>query len=179
MVTVYATRNTEYHLRGDICVAVRDRGTLAWLDASRVLGQRVTCMVVSVRGRLRKHALSSRIGSCLWFDSIQAMTSSIRLIRPATSDEVAEHPPLQRTESPASPASAASPVPTRPVPLVRRADEWLETLPAASRRVLEDARSQRPTWPSAARDEAVVLRPVIGVGAPRRPPAPPSGETRL
>ncbi|MBX3250707.1 MAG: hypothetical protein KF901_26245 [Myxococcales bacterium] len=178
MVTVYATRNTEYHLRGDLCVAVRDRETLAWASSSQVLGQRVTCMVVSIRGQLRRHTLSPRIGSSLWFESVQAMTSSIRVIRPATSEEVAAYPSLA---GPARAERALEDGLTPPVPLlVRRTDQWLEQLPPASRQVLEEARSTEPAWSSPSRTPSVVLRPVIDVGAPpRRPLPPPSGETRL
>jgi len=36
----YVTRNTEYHLRGNTCVAVRDRRTGMWLEQHRALGTR-------------------------------------------------------------------------------------------------------------------------------------------
>lgn len=94
METVYATRNTEYHLRGDLCVAVRDRRTGEWLSSHESLGHKVTCMVAAVRGEWRKHALSPRVGSCLWFDGVQVTTGSIRVIRPATPHEVAQYPLL-------------------------------------------------------------------------------------
>jgi hypothetical protein len=36
----YVTRNTEYHLRSNVCVAVRDRRTGLWLEQHRALGTR-------------------------------------------------------------------------------------------------------------------------------------------
>lgn len=38
---VFITRNTEYHLRQDICVAVRDRRSGDWLGAHLAVKQRV------------------------------------------------------------------------------------------------------------------------------------------
>ena len=38
---VYVTRNTEYHLRKDQCVAVRDRRSGEWLRAHLALKQRI------------------------------------------------------------------------------------------------------------------------------------------
>ncbi len=38
---VLVTANTEYHMRGDVCVAVRDLGTNAWLGAHEALGARL------------------------------------------------------------------------------------------------------------------------------------------
>ncbi|MBX3250868.1 MAG: hypothetical protein KF901_27060 [Myxococcales bacterium] len=49
--------------------------------------------------------------------------------------------------------------PALPLPLVRRADRWLEELPEAARRVLEEARALRPSWPLQERAEGVVLVP--------------------
>lgn len=38
----FVTRNTEYHFRGDTCVAVRDRTSGAWVDAHLALSRRLT-----------------------------------------------------------------------------------------------------------------------------------------
>ncbi len=35
------TRNTEYHLKGDVCVAVRDRGTKRWCEGHLAVARRV------------------------------------------------------------------------------------------------------------------------------------------
>jgi hypothetical protein len=39
---MYVTRNTEYHFRGSVCVAVRDRTTGRWLDAHLAVNRRLT-----------------------------------------------------------------------------------------------------------------------------------------
>lgn len=38
---VFVTRNTEYHVRKDVCVAVRDRRSGEWLRAHLALRQRI------------------------------------------------------------------------------------------------------------------------------------------
>lgn len=49
--------------------------------------------------------------------------------------------------------------PPLPIPLVRRADAWIDELPEAARRVLLEARAARPSWPLVERAEGAVLRP--------------------
>ncbi len=39
---MYVTRNTEYHFRGEVCVAVRDRKTGRWLDSHLAVNRRLT-----------------------------------------------------------------------------------------------------------------------------------------
>lgn len=39
---VYVTRNTEYHLRRDLCVGVRDRRTGRWLNGHLAHGSRMS-----------------------------------------------------------------------------------------------------------------------------------------
>lgn len=39
---MFVTRNTEYHCRGDVCVAVRDRRSRAWLPSHMALQRRIT-----------------------------------------------------------------------------------------------------------------------------------------
>jgi hypothetical protein len=41
VVTVYITENTEYHLRGRLCVGVLDRASGRFLDDHRALGERL------------------------------------------------------------------------------------------------------------------------------------------
>jgi hypothetical protein len=38
---MYVTRNTEYHFRGDRCVAVRDRRTGRWLDSHLAMDRKL------------------------------------------------------------------------------------------------------------------------------------------
>ncbi len=74
---------------------------------------------------------------------------------------------------------AAEPSPPRrtlppplPIPLVRRADAWIDELPEAARRVLLEARAARPSWPLVERAEGAVLRP-----RPRIPSLQPRRES--
>jgi hypothetical protein len=46
---VYVTRNTEYHLRDGVCVAVRDRSSQRWSEGHLALRRRV-------EGAVRAHA---------------------------------------------------------------------------------------------------------------------------
>ena len=46
---MYVTRNTEYHFRDAVCVAVRDRRSGSWLPSHLALHRRVS-------GRVRFHA---------------------------------------------------------------------------------------------------------------------------
>jgi hypothetical protein len=39
---VFVTKNTEYHFRGDLCVAVRDRRSNKWLPSHLAIGRRLS-----------------------------------------------------------------------------------------------------------------------------------------
>jgi hypothetical protein len=39
---MYVTRNTEYHFRGGICVAVRDKRTGQWVQEHQALGRNIS-----------------------------------------------------------------------------------------------------------------------------------------
>jgi hypothetical protein len=39
---VFVTKNTEYHFRGDQCVAVRDRRSSKWLPSHLAIGRRLS-----------------------------------------------------------------------------------------------------------------------------------------
>jgi len=66
---LYVTRNTEYHFRGDRCVAVRDLRTGRWLDAHLAIDR-------TLSGGVRFHAngvavpscASPQVGEALYFD---------------------------------------------------------------------------------------------------------------
>jgi hypothetical protein len=66
--TMYVTRNTEYHLRDGICVAVRDRGTGQWLTGHYALERQLSG---AVRFFPNGHAVPSagrpRVGDALYF----------------------------------------------------------------------------------------------------------------
>lgn len=39
---VFLTKNTEYHFRGELCVAVRDRQSAKWLPSHLAIGRRLS-----------------------------------------------------------------------------------------------------------------------------------------
>ncbi len=39
---MYVTRNTEYYLRGELCLAVKDRRTSEWLSGHLAVGRRLS-----------------------------------------------------------------------------------------------------------------------------------------
>lgn len=80
---IAATRNTEYHLRDRVCIAVRDRRTGRWHSDHPAVGNLVTCMFASVRGGWRPHAFSTRrIGSVMHFGQAPepVTTGAIRVV---------------------------------------------------------------------------------------------------
>ena len=54
---MYVTKNTEYHFRGELCVAVRDRKTGRWLDAHLAVNRRLT-------GGVKFHQNGAAVPSC-------------------------------------------------------------------------------------------------------------------
>lgn len=61
---VFLTRSSEYHVRGRVCLGVRDRRTGAWtLGHPALRGQLAS---VDAQGRLQS-VLTPVIGECLWF----------------------------------------------------------------------------------------------------------------
>ncbi|MDY0060182.1 MAG: hypothetical protein RBU45_10260 [Myxococcota bacterium] len=74
----FVTRNTEYHLRGEICVAVRDRQSGAWLSEHNALGTR---LLGSLARTTHGFALVApgELGSSLWFNQkgLDVVTSSV------------------------------------------------------------------------------------------------------
>lgn len=65
---VYVTRNTEYHLRDDVCVAVRDRGSGAFRDAHIVVRLRLEgCIKITPKGGAAPGPLPAQVGDALLF----------------------------------------------------------------------------------------------------------------
>ncbi len=75
---VFVTRNTEYHLRRDECVAVRDRRTGAWVASHRALHCRIAGGIAFLdTGGLRTSAGSPEVGQSLFFDHVSLVTSPV------------------------------------------------------------------------------------------------------
>lgn len=75
---VYLTKNTEYHLRRDVCVAVRDRCSGAWISNHAALHRRVSgsIEVLDQGGVVVEHGLP-RVGACICFDMQGLVTSRV------------------------------------------------------------------------------------------------------
>lgn len=77
----YVTNNTEYHMRGDMCVAVRNRQTGTWLARHDALGTRLV-------GGLARTAhgfalsLAGEPGASLWFKrkGLDVVTSAVEQV---------------------------------------------------------------------------------------------------
>lgn len=65
---IYVTRNTEYHLRGRVCVGVRDVWTGRWQRQHPALGRELFGAVVTGRDGLEPVA-DPRPGALLWFEN--------------------------------------------------------------------------------------------------------------
>jgi hypothetical protein len=80
---LYVTRNTEYHFRGEVCVAVRDRRTGQWLDAHLAVKRKLTGGVkFHSNGVAVPSCAAPRVGEALYFDEegrelITSLLSSI------------------------------------------------------------------------------------------------------
>jgi hypothetical protein len=84
---MYVTRNTEYHFRGDHCVAVRDRRTGSWLDSHLAVQRKLAGGVrFFENGTAIPSCEPPRIGEALYFDDEgrELITSALSAIeRPA------------------------------------------------------------------------------------------------
>lgn len=64
----FVTRNTEYHCRGDVCVAVRDRRSHTWLASHLALHRRITGGVrLLANGTAIPSCELPRVGEALYF----------------------------------------------------------------------------------------------------------------
>lgn len=66
---VYVTRNTEYHIRRDICVAVRDRETGKWLTSHMALNRRICGGLRFNENGVIPNSGLPQIGESLYFQS--------------------------------------------------------------------------------------------------------------
>lgn len=73
----FITRNTEYHLRDEACVAVRCRNTGAWISDHPALG---TLLAGGLKQTPFGYARGeAEEGTCLWFDAggVDVVTSRV------------------------------------------------------------------------------------------------------
>ena len=90
---VFVTRNTEYHVRRDVCVAVRDRSSGRWLPGHSALHRRVAGALALVdTGGFAVRATLPREGESIVFDGEGTITSPVTAIERPERHIVAEYP---------------------------------------------------------------------------------------
>jgi hypothetical protein len=91
---LYVTRNTEYHFRGEVCVAVRDRRTGRWLDAHLAVQRKLSGGVkFHANGVAVPSCASPQVGEALYFDEEgrELITSLLSGIERPTKQAVATY----------------------------------------------------------------------------------------
>ena len=66
---VFVTRNTEYHVRRNTCVGVRDRESGSWLRAHLALSRHLCGALRFSDGGVTPNAGTPRVGESLYFQS--------------------------------------------------------------------------------------------------------------
>ncbi len=65
---VFVTRNTEYHFRGSLCIAVKDRRSGSWLPSHLAVNRRLTGGVrFQPDGHAVPYPAEPRLGEALFF----------------------------------------------------------------------------------------------------------------
>lgn len=88
---MYVTRNTEYHFRGDRCVAVRDRRTGRWLESHLAMDRRLAGGVRFFdNGTAVPSGESPKVGEALYFgdEGRELITSILASIERPTKEVV-------------------------------------------------------------------------------------------
>jgi hypothetical protein len=91
---VFVTRNTEYHVRKDECVGVRDRRSGEWLRAHLALRSRVSGSIRFNReGGVVPNEGMPKIGDSLFFQAAgrDLVTSSVLAVERPTKDIVGNY----------------------------------------------------------------------------------------
>lgn len=92
---VFVTRNTEYHIRRDLCVAVRDRRSGEWLRAHLALKNRVHGGIrFSRSGGILPNTGAPKVGESLFFHAAgrDLVTSPILSVERPERDVVQAYP---------------------------------------------------------------------------------------
>ena len=88
---IYVTRNTEYHVRHDTCVGVRDRQTGMWLQRHFALNLPVAGAIRFFdTGAMRANPGLPQIGESMYFESMgrDLVTSSVVSVERPAADVV-------------------------------------------------------------------------------------------
>lgn len=91
---VFVTRNTEYHLRAEVCVAVRDRENQAWRGDHPAIGRRLAGVLKHVHGGAIPTLESPRAGHSVYFrrGERDVVTSIVERIERPQRDVVETYP---------------------------------------------------------------------------------------
>jgi hypothetical protein len=92
---VFVTRNTEYHVRRDLCVAVKDRRSGEWLGAHLALRNRVHGGIrFNRKGGVHPNPGTPRIGESLFFHAAgrDLVTSPVLSVERPARDVVVRYP---------------------------------------------------------------------------------------
>jgi hypothetical protein len=71
-LVMYVTRNSEYHLRDNRCVAVRDRQAGRWRMTHSALNQELTGIIRYARGEAYPMLANPEVGDALFFSDGEA-----------------------------------------------------------------------------------------------------------
>lgn len=92
---MYVTRNTEYHFRGERCVAVRDRRTGRWLDSHLAVRRKLAGGVrFYENGTAVPSCEAPQVGEALYFDDAggrELITSILSSIERPSKEVVASY----------------------------------------------------------------------------------------
>ena len=92
---LFVTRNTEYHLRDGVCVAVRDRRSGGWLQSHDALRRQVRGTVrVEADGRITSLVDAPQVGDGLFFEigGRKLVTSALCSIERPAKNVVSAYP---------------------------------------------------------------------------------------
>ena len=92
---VYMTRNTEYHFRDGLCVAVRDRRTGDWLPGHLALRRQLFGgLRFFMNGGLQPNPGEPQVGEALFFGEggRDLITSPLQSVERPTRETVEEYP---------------------------------------------------------------------------------------
>lgn len=91
---VFVTKNTEYHFRGEVCVAVRDRRSHNWLPSHLAIGRRLSGGVhFQPNGTAVPICDKPNLGEALYFadDGRELITSAICGLERPTRESVGSY----------------------------------------------------------------------------------------
>lgn len=91
---VYVTRNTEYHVRKDVCVAVRDRRSGRWIDGHMALRRKLEGSLRYGRDGIMPNVGDPQIGDAIYFrsDERDLITSKLESVERPEKHIVATYP---------------------------------------------------------------------------------------